>query len=191
MSKVCLINTAATVDSNDVAYNETLSSAAADPTRTKPLRLLSGEGLVEPVAFEFIHSGNAGDALELNWWFEFWADDVKASLQSPPSNRTLAGLQSATPWAREVTEEVGAGGAIRHNDVIRDMTLDIATGDVGAARVVEQTFRMPWVRLAMYGDAALAANAALRVVAHVGGHSEADYLDGSTPYVYNASINVA
>mgnify|MGYP007051342355 CR=1 len=68
-------------------------------------------------------------------------------------------------------------GAVTHNLVLRTITLTIPAGKVGIAAWLPLLFHAPWVRVRMYSNAALAAGASLRLLAHVGGHDEDEYVD--------------
>lgn len=191
MPKVCLFNSAESTDSEGKPFSAQVRLGAANPSYSKPLRLFAGDGEVRYASYEFILSGAAVSDWVLYFWFEYWADDIVASLAEPPTVRKQTDLNQNVPWNREQDEIVGAAGAVSHNDVVRDMTFTIAgTGrtEVGDAKFLPVLHHAPWVRIAFYAAAALPAENSLRISAIIGGHSEAEYLDtyDHKPYAYNA-----
>jgi hypothetical protein len=132
-------------------------------------------------AFEFIFTGAPGPFI-LYWWMEFWGDAVRASLQTPPNDRVIPGIAPGTAWSREVFEQHVAPYLV-DNFVIRQTVLDSGPG---MALWVPVDVHAPWVRLAVYGEAALAPGNVL-INAHVGGHANDKFLteNGDKPYVYN------
>jgi hypothetical protein len=190
MAKICILNTKAVADSAGAPFDSQVrGKSSTSPVRTKPVRLFSGDGETRYCGFEFLFDGNAGDALALRFFVEFWADDIAASLATPPTLRSLDEIDPSAPWAREVNEEVAAGGTITHSAVERALDLTIPTGAVAVCRYVPLLFHASWVRLACWPNVAYSAGN-LRIYAHVGGHSEASYLktNESLPYAYNANV---
>lgn len=177
--KVCIFNTASATDSAGNPFQSVVPIPPDLPFRTKPVRLLNAD----KCALEFIFTGAPGPFL-LYWWTEFWGDDVRASLQAPPSLRNIPGINPNTPWSREVLQEVDAGYLVC-NYLIRKTVLD---GALGSALWVPIDVFAPWMQLAVYTEAPGLNGGDLLINAHVGGHIEDKFLvqNGDKPYVYNA-----
>jgi hypothetical protein len=190
MSLICLLNTEELLDSAGQPFDSQVNQDSVNPTRTKPVRLFSGDGETRYSAFEFLFKGNAADSIDLRWYFEFWGDAIASSLRTPPNARVLTNYPAGADWSREVTEEVTAGtGTVDHYAVTRQTTLTIAAGKSGASIWVPMLFHAPWVRLAVYTAAAFPTGAHLRILAHVGGHDEQEYteVNNQLPYAYDAA----
>ena len=189
MAKICLFNSRQSADTAGKPFSGTLNQDSAVPSFSKPLRLFGGEGETRYCTMELLFTGNAAQTVVLNFWFEFWGDNIPASLHTPPVLRDLVDLDPAVGWAREVTEEVGASGAVTHNFIVRTITLTVPAGGVGVAAWLPVLIHAPWMRVRMYSTSPLGSGAAVRLLAHVGGHDEDEYLDtiDDIPYAYNAA----
>ena len=186
MARLCIYNSSKAVDTRSTPIGMGLVASEAGARRSKPVRLLTPNGETRYVSLEFIYSGNFVSALDLRWFLEFWNDGP--SLALPPNLRTAIGLNQNLMWAREITEEVGAAGAITHNVITRTLSLAADTGGVGTARYATIALHSNWVRLALWVNGAIPAGAKLEVYAIVGGHLEEKYLEDNAdiPYDYNA-----
>jgi hypothetical protein len=188
MAKICVLNTGAITDSAGLPFDSVINGKSeAAPVRTKPVRLFSGEGETRYCAWEFIFTGNPADSADLRFYSEFWSDKIPNSLAAPPNLRMLDKIDNGVTWAREVDEVVGAGGAITHNAIVRTLTMTVPTGGVGIAYYLPMLYHASWVRLAVWPSVEF-ANGDVRIYAHVGGHTEDEYLESidSIPYAYNA-----
>lgn len=188
MAKICVLNTGAVTDSAGNPFDSAINGkGSATPVRTKPVRLFSGEGETRYCAWEFIFTGNPADSADLRFYSEFWADKIPAGLSAPPNLRVLEKIDANVPWAREVDEVVGAAGAITHNAITRTLTLTVATGGAGVSYYLPMLYHASWVRLAIWPNVEYASGN-VRIFAHVGGHTEDEYLEtiDSIPYAYNA-----
>jgi len=185
MSKICIFNTQVAEDSAGNPFNSVVPTPPADVSHTKPVRLFSGKEACL-CTFEFVYTAAGGNVLTLNWWREFWGDDVRQSLQAPPSVRGLIGIPNSLPWSREVVEVQDPSGMVSQEPARRVMTLNVPLTYHGFALWVTTKVHAPWVRLALYAEAPLVGE--LLINAHVGGHAEDEYLtlNGHKPYAYNA-----
>lgn len=187
MAKICMFNTAVAVDSAGNDFQSVIAVPPVPPSYTKPVRLFG----VDKCSFEFIFTGAAGQILALYWWLEFWGDNVRVSLQAPPSLRDIPGVTPIVPWSHEVTQALDPDtGYFACEKATRETTLKVpeifgAVGD--AVWVTVEDVHAPWVRLAL-STPAVPPGSNLLINAHVGGHHEDKFLidNGDKPYVYNA-----
>lgn len=176
MARVCVFDSSATLDSTGAVNAQPVQ---ANAVRSKPVRLFTGRGEIRYVGWEFIREGGAAADLVLAWFMEFFNDEETPSGQ--PTQRTGLGLNPNLEWAREVTEDVGAAGAITHNTITRALTLPyVATG---TARYAPTAVHALHVRLAIAATAIPAA-VVLKVFAIVGTYGESKKLEdtGDRPY---------
>jgi hypothetical protein len=180
MARICVFDSVATADSAGAVNNQPVQAAAV---RSKPVRLFTSQGELRYIGWEFIREGGAATDLVLSWFQEFFMDSENPSAvagvrQNAPNLRQGLGLDPNLEWAREVTEDVGAAGAITHNTITRALTMPATAhaGGIGSARYVPVAVHGLWVRLAVAATTIPAA-VALKVFAHVASYSEEDYLD--------------
>jgi hypothetical protein len=173
----------------DSAGNPFLSAVPILPStggsRTKPVRVLNNTD----IAFEFMFTGDIGKTMTLFWWLEFWGDDVRQSLRSPPDQRVIPGIPPTVPWSREVSKQRGGSlNLLQCQKETRQTNFEISF-DEGDPVWVREKVLAPWVRIGLLGESpGLPDGAHLLIAAHVGGHSEDKFLteNGDKPYVYNA-----
>lgn len=187
MARICIYNSAKSVDTAGAAIGMGLVASEAGARRSKPVRMFTPQGESRYLSYEFIYSANFVSALDLRWFQEFFND--RPSLNAPPNLRAAVGVNENLMWAREIDEVVGNAGAITHNAITRTLSLPADTGGIGTARYATVAIHTNWVRLALWVNGAIPAGAKLEVYAIVGGHLEEKYLEdnGDTPYAYNAA----
>lgn len=182
MSRICIFNSTKSSDTAGATINNVLGTA---PKRSKPVRLFTPDGELRYVSYEFHYFGNNALDLDLRFYQEFFADGP--SLGAPPNLRTAKNVNQNTMWAREVDESVAAG-IVTHTNITREMTIQADPLNNGTVRYLQMVVNAPWVRLAIWVNAAVPAGAQLAVYAVCGGHAEDAYLEqnGDVPYSYNA-----
>jgi hypothetical protein len=176
MGRINIFDTQAATLSNNTPVNHQL---IAGGDYTQPVRLFTAVGQPEWCAYEFIQIGGSGN-MAIDWYQEIYGDRVHASGGGPPNAREGAGL-TPVGWAREVTEDVGAAGAITHNTITRTITIP-----ANGARWVPVLVSAPWVRLYVAVNAGTADGQYI-IYAHVGGYAEEAYLEANERLPYSGT----
>lgn len=154
--------------------------------------------------------------IALRWWMEFYNDRLVTTAGAGgsqvvvPTQRNWIDVDPTNPWMRE-TCMVDSGGAGARGTRLLNMygterlvyfraRTNAVAGDPGAADSLyfPLAVHAAWARVGFYADTTLTTGASLtalqassvhlRVFAHIGGHSEIQYLEqnGNLPYAYNA-----
>lgn len=193
MARIMLYDSGAVLDSSGNEINNGLpwgfSTDADNPIFSKPVRLFSIHGEERVLGIELLYDG--ADTVDFTWWMSYWYDKPQLGFNrfpNAPTDQTAYNLPQQPPtnsvrWAREVTEEVAAGGAITHSFVSRTVTL--------GASALTRHVTMPLAIHAYWAMVAISAGSTpagrLYVFGNVGGHSEAAFVEANqAPYIYTA-----
>jgi hypothetical protein len=214
MPRITLYNSHAAVlsDGNPVADVDrwpallTDADSEEDSGRTAAVRLIGTDTDIRFVSYEFfVELTDPGDIVAIRWFQEFYSD-FASSFTTPVTNNLLAYRAGTFPtagfavWMRETDVINGGLGNVDVHPVTRRMSLVPAPfPPPGTAKPHQVSAHIPlsvhanWARLAFWIDYEASAitnpeELGLYISAHVGGHTEFEYLIArpGVPYVYNA-----